>query len=60
MKIFIHKITLIQVVLSVAKYADKVIFMEDSGIKGFDTHEKLLESIESYRVLYESQAKHYK
>lgn len=46
--------------LSVAKYADKVIFMEDSGIKGFDTHEKLLESIESYRVLYESQAKHYK
>lgn len=46
--------------LSVAKYADKVIFMEDSGIKGFDTHETLLESIESYRVLYESQAKHYK
>lgn len=46
--------------LSVAKYADKVIFMEDGGIKGFDTHEKLLESIESYRVLYESQAKHYK
>ena len=46
--------------LSVAKYADKVIFMEDSGIKGFDTHETLLESIESYRILYESQAKHYK
>lgn len=46
--------------LSVAKYADKVIFMEDSGIKGFDTHEKLLESIKSYRILYESQAKHYK
>lgn len=46
--------------LSVAKYADKVIFMEDSGIKGFDTHETLLESIKSYRVLYESQAKHYK
>lgn len=46
--------------LSVAKYADKVIFMEDSGIKGFDTHETHLESIESYRVLYESQAKHYK
>lgn len=46
--------------LSVAKYADKVIFMEDNGIKGFDTHEKLLESIESYRILYESQAKHYK
>lgn len=46
--------------LSVAKYANKVIFMEDSGIKGFDTHEKLLESIKSYRILYESQAKHYK
>lgn len=46
--------------LSVAKYADKVIFMEDSGIKGFDTHETLLESIKSYRILYESQAKHYK
>ena len=34
--------------------------MEDSGIKGFDTHETLLESIKSYRILYESQAKHYK
>ena len=40
--------------------ADKVIFMEDNNIKGFDTHEKLLENIEEYRKMYESQAKHYR
>lgn len=46
--------------LSVAKYADKVIFLDDKKIKGFDTHEKLLENIEEYRKMYESQAKHYR
>lgn len=45
--------------LSVAKYADKVIFMDDKHIKGFDTHEKLLKDCEDYRIMYESQAKHY-
>lgn len=45
--------------LSVAKYADKVIFMDDKHIKGFDTHENLLRNIEDYRIMYESQAKHY-
>lgn len=45
--------------LSVAKYADKVIFMDDKHIKGFDTHENLLKDCEDYRIMYESQAKHY-
>lgn len=45
--------------LSVAKYADKVIFMDDKNVKGFDTHEKLFKNIDEYRVMYESQAKHY-
>lgn len=46
--------------LSVAKYADKVIFMEDNNIKGFDTHENLINKLPSYKEMYESQAKHYK
>lgn len=46
--------------LSVAKYADKVIFMEDNNIKGFDTHANLMNKLPSYREMYESQAKHYK
>ena len=46
--------------LSVAKYADKVIYMEDGRITGFDQHEKLLESSASYNNMYEAQAKHYK
>ncbi len=46
--------------LSVAKYADKVIFLEDNNIKGFDTHDNLLKNVESYKNMYESQAKHYK
>lgn len=45
--------------LSVAKYADRVIFMNDKKIRGFDNHEKLLKSNDEYRVMYESQAKHY-
>lgn len=45
--------------LSVAKYADRVIFMDDKNIKGFDSHEKLLKSNDEYRMMYESQAKHY-
>ena len=46
--------------LSVAKYADKVIYMEDGRITGFDKHDNLLESSESYNNMYEAQAKHYK
>ena len=46
--------------LSVAKYADKVIYIEDKKISGFDKHENLLEDSESYRNMYEAQAKHYK
>ena len=46
--------------LSVAKYADKVIFMEDNNIKGFDTHANLMNKLPSYKEMYESQAKHYR
>lgn len=46
--------------LSVAKYADKVIFMENNNIKGFDTHENLINKLPSYKEMYESQAKHYR
>lgn len=46
--------------LSVAKYADKVIFIDGKNVKGFDSHEKLLNDNEEYRIMYESQAKHYR
>lgn len=46
--------------LSVAKYADKVIYMEDGRITGFDNHENLLKNSESYNNMYEAQARHYK
>ena len=46
--------------LSVANYADKVIYIQDGTVKGFDTHKNLLKNVPSYREMYESQAKHYK
>ncbi len=46
--------------LSVAKYADKVIYMENGKITGFDNHENLLKSSKTYRDMYEAQAKHYR
>lgn len=46
--------------LSVVNYADKVIYIQNGTIKGFDTHENLLNNVPSYREMYESQAKHYK
>ena len=46
--------------LSVANYADKVIYINDGRIKGFDTHENLLNKVPSYREMYEAQANHYK
>ena len=35
--------------------ADRIIVMEDGRIAAFDTHEKLLESCEIYREIYETQ-----
>ena len=45
--------------LSVANYADKVIYIQDGMIKGFDTHKNLLNNLPSYKAMYETQAKHY-
>ena len=45
--------------LSVANYADKVIYIQDGTIKGFDTHKNLLKNLPAYRDMYEAQAKHY-
>lgn len=45
--------------LSVSAYADKVIYIQDKTIKGFDTHKNLMENIPDYKNLYEAQAKHY-
>ena len=46
--------------LSVAKYADKVIFIDQNGVSGFDTHDNLMNSCARYRDMYETQAKHYR
>ena len=45
--------------LSVAKYADKVIFIDGSTVSGFDTHEQLMKTNQRYYEMYEAQAKHY-
>lgn len=45
--------------LSVAKYADKVIFIDGNTVSGFDSHEQLLKNNHRYAEMYEAQAKHY-
>lgn len=45
--------------LSVAKYADKVIYVANKSIEGFDTHENLLKTSASYKDMYNAQAMHY-
>jgi ABC-type multidrug transport system fused ATPase/permease subunit len=45
--------------LSIAKYADAVIFLADNTVRGFGTHNELLESNDAYAKLYNAQAKHY-
>lgn len=46
--------------LSVASIADKVIFINNHTIQGFDTHENLMKNNEEYYKLYYSQASRYK
>ncbi len=48
------KLIIAQRVASVEN-ADRIIVMEDGRIAAFDTHEKLLESCEVYREIYETQ-----
>ena len=43
--------------ISSVQGADRIIVMEDGKILGFDTHERLLESNEIYRDIYESQTR---
>ena len=45
--------------LSIAKYADKVIFIDENKISGMDSHKILMETNKEYRNMYETQAKHY-
>ncbi len=43
--------------ISSIEHADRIIVLEDGKIDGFDTHEKLLETNEIYKDIYESQIK---
>lgn len=43
--------------ISSVQEADRIIVMEDGRVQGFDTHERLLETNEIYRDIYESQTK---
>lgn len=45
--------------LSIARYAYKVIFIDNNRIAGFDTHENLLRKCRKYQDMYIAQAKHY-
>ena len=46
--------------LSAAKYADKVIFIKDGVVEGFDSHNNLIENCPDYKDIYDAQAKHYR
>ena len=46
--------------LSVASIADKVIFVNNNTIQGFDTHDNLMKNDNEYYKLYYSQASKYK
>lgn len=50
------KIIIAQRISSVQE-ADRIIVLEDGRMQGFDTHERLLETNEIYRDIYESQTK---
>lgn len=45
--------------LSAAKYADKVIFIKDGVMEGFDSHSNLMKNCQNYQDMYNAQAKHY-
>ena len=48
------KIIISQRIVSVQN-ADRILVMDDGGIDGFDTHERLLETNEIYREIYDTQ-----
>lgn len=37
--------------------ADRIIVLDDGEVKGFDTHENLMQSNEIYQEIYQSQSK---
>lgn len=41
--------------LSAVKYADKILFLQNGRILGFDTHEKLIRRNADYRNMYNLQ-----
>ena len=43
--------------ISSVQDADRIIVLDGGGVNGFDTHEKLVETNEIYREIYESQVK---
>ena len=45
--------------LSVAKYADSVIFLHNHTVEAVGSHKELLASYDSYSKMYHAQAKHY-
>ena len=45
--------------LSVAKYADKVIFIHNNHVEAYGSHEELIRTCSCYAEMYETQAKHY-
>ena len=45
--------------LSTVKYADKILFLQNGRVLGFDTHEKLIRSNADYRNMYNLQKEAY-
>lgn len=45
--------------LSVAKYADSVIFLHNHTVEAVGSHDELLASCDNYSKMYHAQAKHY-
>ena len=45
--------------LSAVKYADKILFLQNGRVLGFDTHEKLIRSNADYHNVYNLQKEAY-
>ena len=45
--------------LSAVKYADKILFLQNGRVLGFDAHEKLIRTNADYRKMYNLQKEAY-
>ena len=45
--------------LSAVKYANKILFLQNGRVLGFDTYEKLIRTIADYRKMYNLQKEAY-